>query len=549
MRRLFVPGYYCGFSNNRMSLDIAVVLAYLTGRVLVPYRFRLPRRMPVDLESDRVLEPLLVPDLFEIPVPWSDEYLLKTWISVPGALECAWAPVFESVLCFPATPPSDDERFQHFRNGRRHVYTFSQQQDEAPDLHINTHTLGHYSYFFYLDEGRRREVVDLMKRLRPKQPYLDVADRIAASFGPFNAIHIRRGDFVSNELSRSKITRAASISGQEIVANLASRMGRDDPLVICTDGSSREEIFGPIQKYFRETIFLDRYLRENTSMREMIAQLPRDDESVHALLTQLVASKARVFAGTLFSTFTALIHRLRGFGCQESRFLYCYNDFLSPLVRFDRCEFLPVDDGPYSWNRIRYPVSPDAYSWLREWPEASNSAPPPFEEQAPPAGTLDLLASEAAVRGSGIRCLEEDGEQTVIGDWTDPSAFVTWDLLLAAGGTYSVEIRYACSEESYGSRYTVGIEGAGALQGQVWNTGSWASLSPWLPLGRLRIPAGRSTLIVRAIEKASDEVMSLSGIRLVPAELAASGAVATRVPAASTAAAAALSPWSTASPP
>ena len=516
-----MPGYYSGFSNNKMSLDIAIVLAYLTGRVLVPYRFRLPRRFPVDLPPDRVLEPMLVPDLFDIPVPYSDEYLFKTWISVPGALECAWAPVFESVFCFPATLPTDDARFRHFRNGRRYVYTFSEEQDEAPDLHINTEALGHYSYFFYLDEERRRQVVDLMKRLRPKRPYLAVADRIAASFGPFNAIHVRRGDFVSNELSRMRITRTASVSGQEIVANLASRMRRDDPLVICTDGSSREEIFGPIQQYFRETIFLDRYLRESTSIREMISQLPRNDESVEALLTQLVASKAQVFAGTLFSTFTALIHRLRGFDSQESSFLYCYNDFLSPLVRFDRCEFLPVDDGPYSWNRIRYPISPDAYSWMREWPESSNSAPPPFEGEESPPGTLDLRASEAAVHGSTIRYVEEDGSQMMIGDWTDQNAFVTWDLVLAAGGTYAVEIRYACPEESSGSRYGVGIEGADELRGQVWNTGSWASLSPWLPLGRLRIPAGHSRLIVRAIEKASYAVMNLSGVRLLPTKLTA----------------------------
>jgi GDP-fucose protein O-fucosyltransferase len=521
VRRLFVPGYYSGFSNNKMSLDIAIVLAFLTGRVLVPYRFRMPRRFPVNEEPDRVVEPILVPELFDIPVPWSDEYLFKTWISVPGALECAWAPVFESVLCFPATIPRDDARFQHFRNGRQHVYTFSEQQDEAPDLHISTEALGLYSYFFYLDDERRRQVVDLMRRVRPKRPYLEAAERIAASFGPFNAIHVRRGDFVDNELSRKKITRAASISGQEIVANLASRMRRDDPLVICTDGSSREEIFGPIQKYFRETILLDRYLRESTSLREMIARLPRYDEAVDALIAQLVASKAQVFAGTLFSTFTALIHRLRGFATQESRFLYCYNDSLSPLVRFERCEFLPVDDGPYSWNRIRYPVSPDAYSWFREWPESSSSAPPPFEEEVPPSGTLELLASEAAVHGSAIRHLEEDDGRTVIGDWTDQAEFVTWDLLLPAEGTYSVEIRYACSRECSGSRYRVGIEGADELQGCVWNTGSWASPSPWLPLGRLRIPAGRSTLVVRAIEKASDAVMNLSSVRLVPTESAA----------------------------
>jgi hypothetical protein len=515
-RRLFIPGYYSGYSNNKMSLDIAIVLAYLTGRILVPYRFRLPRRFPVDSQQDRVLEPMLVPDLFDIPIPWSDEYLFKTWISVPGAVECAWAPVHESMLCFPDSVPTDDECFQHFRNGRRYVYVFSEQENEAPDLHINTHTLGLYSYFAYLDDERRRAVVELMRRVKPKQQYLDVADRIAASLGAFNAVHIRRDDFVSNELSRKKITRAASISGQEIVANLASRMNRDDPLVVCTDGSSREEIFGPIQKYFRETIFLDRYLRESPSIREMMAGLPRDHEGVDALLTQLVASKAQVFAGTLFSTFTALIHRFRAFDRQESNFLYCYNDFLSPLVRYDRCEFLPVDNGPYSWNRIRYPVSPDAYSWLREWPEASDSAPPPFDGEPAPTGTIVLHASQAAVHGSTIQRLEEDGGQIVIGDWLDLSAFVSWDLALATGRTYAAEIRYACPEETAGSRYGVGIEGVDELHGQVWNTGSWSSLSPWFPLGRLHAPAGRSRLIVRAIEMAGYAVMNLSAIRLVP---------------------------------
>jgi hypothetical protein len=353
-----------------MSLDIAVVLAYLTGRVLVPYRFRLPRRIPVDEASDRVYGPLLVPDLFDIPVAWSDEYLMKTWISLPGALECSWKPVFESVLAFPTASLSEDARFQQFRNGRQYAYTFDERHEEAADLHINTVTLGHYSYFFYLDGERRRQVIDLMRRLQPKAPYLEAAERIAAGFGTFNAIHLRRGDFTRNELVREKISRAASIRGHEIVANLATRMDRNEPLVVCTDGSSREEIFGPIQKYFRETIFLHRYLQESASSRSMIAQLPRDDESVHALLTQLVASKAKVFAGTMFSTFTALIHRTRGLAGGDPSFLYCYDDFLSPLVHFDRCEFLPVGDGPYSWNRIRYPLSPDSYSWMREWPES-----------------------------------------------------------------------------------------------------------------------------------------------------------------------------------
>lgn len=518
MRRLFVPGYYCGFSNNKMSLDIAVVLAHLTGRVLVPYRFRSPRRSPVDVASDRVLEPLLVPDLFDIPVPWSDQYIFKTWISVPTALNFNWEPVFNSVLRFPATVPADDPQFLQFRNGRPHVYAFSEEQDEARDLHIDTFALGHYSYFFYLDDERRRQVIDLMKQLRPKRPYLEAAASIAASLGSFNAIHIRRGDFVTNDLAKQRISRAASISGQEIVANLATRMNRDDPLVVCTDGSSREEIFGPIQNYFRETIFLDRYLHESPHMCELLVQLPRNDESVHALLTQLVASKAQVFAGTMFSTFTALIHRMRGLAGYDSNFLYCYNDFLSSLVRFERCEFLPVDEGPYSWNRIRYPVSPDAYSWLREWPESFEAGSAISCRGVPPAGIIDLSASEATTHGRGIARFKDAGAQTVIGDWTESSAFATWELFSAESGTYSVELRYACPEESAGSCYTVEIEGVDALQGRVWNTGSWLAQSPWLPIGRMRVPAGRSTLAVRAIDKARDAVMNLGGVRLVPVE-------------------------------
>src|SRR5262249_15880284 len=210
-----------------------------------------------------------------------------------------------------------------------YVQVFTKEQDEAADLHITTHALGHYSYFFYLDDERRRQVVDLMKRLRPKRPYLEIADHVAATLGSFNAIHVRRGDFVTNELSRKRISRAASIGGQEIVENLASRMNRDDPLVICTDGSPTDDIFRPIRKYFPRTVFLDQYFREDVATRAMISQLPRDDEAVLVLLTQLVASKAAVFAGTLFSTFPALVHPPRGFAGHQRDFLYCSNDFLS----------------------------------------------------------------------------------------------------------------------------------------------------------------------------------------------------------------------------
>ena len=249
---------------------------------------------------------MVITELFEIPVPWSDEYLLNTWISVPGALECAWEPVWESVLCFPATLPRDDECFRSFRNGREHAVVFDERQDETPALHINTSdTLGLYCRFFYVDQARRRQVIELMRRLRPKRAYREAADRIAAGLGAFNAVHIRRGDFQTDWWAETGFKRAPFVSGQEIVTNLASRLGRDDTLVICTDDSSHDELFGPIQKHFRRVIFFDRYLRESADMRELTAQLPRYDDAVEVLLTQLAVSKARVFVGTMFSTFTS----------------------------------------------------------------------------------------------------------------------------------------------------------------------------------------------------------------------------------------------------
>ena len=519
-RRLFIPGYFAPYSNNRMSLDIAVILAYLTGRILVPYRFRQPPpKIPVEVRPGRMPEPFVVTDLFEIPVPWCDEYLLKTWIAVPDALECAWVPVFDSLLCFPATIPRDDERFYNFRNGRQHVHVFDARQEEAADLHVSTKTLGYYSYFFYMDDVRRHEVVDLMKRLRPKRPYQEAADRIAVGLGPFNAIHVRRDDFLTDWWGQTGHKRSASVNGQEIVANLASRMDRNDPLVICTDDPGRDELFGPIQKYFRRSIFLDRYLRESSDMRELTATLPRDDDMVEILLTQLVASKARVFAGTMFSTFTGLIHRMRGFAGLEPNFLYCYNDFLSPLVRFERCEFVPLDLGPFSWNRVRYPVPPETYSWLREWPESFETGRPQPEAD-PPSDTVELRAGAATLHGSAMRVIHDDGQEAgeVIGSWTDAGEYVSWDLQIADGGIYAVEIRYACPPEFSGSRYCVGIAGGDELWGRVWHTGSWTSISPWLSLGRIRIPAGRSTVVVRATEKAAEFVMNISAVRLARAD-------------------------------
>ena len=152
MRRLFVPGYYSGFSNNKMSLDIAIVLAYFTGRTLVPYRFRLPRRAPMDAPPDRAVEPMSFWIFSKSPFPIPTSIFSR--LGYPcRARASAYGHRSRIGTVLPAIPPTDDIRFRQFRNGRPYVYTVSEQEDDAPDLHIHTLTLGHYSYAFYLADA------------------------------------------------------------------------------------------------------------------------------------------------------------------------------------------------------------------------------------------------------------------------------------------------------------------------------------------------------------------------------------------------------------
>jgi hypothetical protein len=501
-----------------MSLDIGIALAHLTGRMFCPYNFQLPQRssgsgLALGKDFPRFAA---TPELFEIPIPWSSEHLTDPRPYVPQAMRLAWPPVSESMLCLPATLADDRARFEDFRNQRHHVCTVDPAEDAATDLLLDVHSLGLYSHFFHLDGERRRRLIDLMRQVRPRRPYRELSDRVVESLGSFNAIHVRRGDFTSLGFT----PRSATVDGREVVTNLASLMSNDELLVVSTDGSmdnpADREFFAPIRRHFKHVLFLDRFLLDEARWRREFLELPLHDDTVLALVAQLVVSRARVFAGTLFSTFTAIIHRLRGFEGRTPHFLYCYSDFLSPLVRFENCEFLPVGEGHYSWNRVRFPVSPGAYSWFREWPEAFDPSLPTPAATAVPEGTLHLGAATATVHGQTARYEVGNGWDN-IGYWTDPNDHVSWELAVPETLRARVEVRYACAEECAGSRYRVGVEGGDAVEGTVHCTGSWATFSPWLALGEIRVPRGRSRLTVRVRHMPSLATMNLQAVRLVPA--------------------------------
>jgi hypothetical protein len=510
MGGLFFKLYHAGMSNCRMSLDIGVGLAHLTGRTLVPYGVRAPWSSHPLLGTQKdTTHCATVLDLFQLPVGVDYGHQRVTEIDEEHANRPWTGGVYDSALIIDEELCPDSEDFVAFRNRRHFVWYLSHAPSDDENMLVDNETLGFYSHFFYGAPEKLAELRELLRRIRPETPYRELAMRIAKSLAPFNAVHIRRGDFLYSGIS----LRANRVTGGEVTKNLASRFSRNDRLVVCTDVSSADW-FAPLLKYFRHVVFLDQLLLHDPWAAEFRA-LPFHDDTVLALITQLVAEEAQCFVGTPFSSFTSLIQRARGFRKKQSKFLYCYSDWDPQHVPFKRCEFPEVQDGPYSWNRTLYPVMPGVYSWFREWPECFQSAAVGNGGTVAPAGTVTLEAREAEVHG-----VEARYEQTYlldnIGYWTNPDDYVSWEFTIESEQRYMVAIRYACPRNCAGGTFLVELSGGESVCGTTVSTGDWTIFSSWQWLGKINLSEGQHQLNVRILSMPGEAAMNLIGIRLTP---------------------------------
>jgi hypothetical protein len=352
-----------------MGLEIGVGLAHLTRRTLVPYDVQPLWRgsHPVVGQQGKSGEASIL-DLFEVPVPTLPE-AQRSQIATLSTVELDWPDLYQAVFRHPAMGAVDERDFEAFRNRRPRIVTFSEQDEASPVLRFSNRSLSLYSYFFYLPDDLRAETRRLIEGVRPRAPYRRLAHDLCTSIGSFNAVHIRRGDFLTDWYYRQ-----LSISPQTIVANLSKVMPPNEPLVICTDASCDTEFFQPILETYREAVLLDQYVLSQPIWRERLHNLPSSGDAALALVSQIVASDARVFAGSLFSTFTAMIHRARGLRTGDDRFLFVFN----PLdgVPFHDCAFVDMREGAFSWTRFPCTLDSDTYAWFREWPEAFRDSMP-----------------------------------------------------------------------------------------------------------------------------------------------------------------------------
>jgi hypothetical protein len=426
VRQLFYTNYQSGqsgLSNAVMSIECGVVMAFLTNRLLLLDGNVSPPANIVQYQG-RVDNKVMsrVTDLIELPVAWIEPD--------PGEIkglknrELTKLNLMDSVFYVPGTVDIESEDALRFARGRSNWLCETDELSEIPLLRVSekpkipgrkTHrnNLCFYSYLFYLDDETRRSTYQMLARMQAKAPYAELASKVAADLGQFNAVHMRRGDF--------KVTYGVTVLDRqpwEAIEALDKHFSRDQTLLICTDERD-DPFFTELKNAWKDHVFIDHHILDHFE-KEFFA-LPRHDSIALAYLSQLVAAESQDFVGTMTSTFTSMIQRLRGNRGKEEKFKFLWNELPDPGERNERgrhpvSDCVPLEngimieefEGPYSWNRYNQRINP---AWMREWPESfltesvletgalSNEASP---AQASRAGKLRRTDARLQFEGLGV---------------------------------------------------------------------------------------------------------------------------------------------------
>lgn len=385
MRYLYYTNYQsgiAGLSNGIMSIEVGAILAHLTNRLLV-LDGNVPPPANLVTYDGRVsnLRSSRITDLLDIPVPWVEPDAVA--LTGLASLELTSFSLGDLAFYFPKTLDLSTSDARAFARDRDHWLTVTGEYDRVPLLRLSEEplvpgtarhrdNLCFYSYLFYLDEESRRSVYRLLQRMQAKPPFAELAARVARDLGPFNAVHLRRGDF--------KVTYGVTTLDRkpyEAIEAMDQVFARKEPLVILTDERD-DPFFAEIKLAYPDHYFVDWHILDNYG--GPFAGLPQTDSLSLAYLSQLVAAEAKEFIGTMTSTFTGLIQRYRGNRGKDEAFRYLWNELpdshagiergrhaISECVPLDRGEMIEQLPGPYSWNRVSQALNP---AWMREWPES-----------------------------------------------------------------------------------------------------------------------------------------------------------------------------------
>jgi hypothetical protein len=372
----------CGLSNLMMSMELGVVASFLLDRVLVlegnvPPPANLVNYPGTDVTNRRGSR---VTDLVELPVPWLEDWQVDYDPALAVVMSRGHA--MHAVFPWPDAGDAPSADLLRFARDRRHILRQTEASRAAPVVRLfprpadgmSMENFAFYSYFFYLDAPTRRAVHALLRRMRPRAPYAELAAQVSASLGRFNAVHVRRGDFKETFGVTTRDRTAA-----EAIRVLDESFAQDDTLLILTDERD-DPFFDEITAHFRHAVFVDHHILRH--FHDEFFELPYHDAVALAYLSQLIAADSIDFVGTMTSTFTSMVQRYRGNRGRVEPFKFLWNEIPDPDCEVTLRGSHPPSDciplhpdgrlveqfaGPYSWLRYNERINP---AWQREWPES-----------------------------------------------------------------------------------------------------------------------------------------------------------------------------------
>ncbi len=303
LRYLTYTPWHGQLNNTRMCFETALVLAFLSQRILVtPKAYRRAEEpewedgqfRPINPDQYFALETLKTIVRF-LP---HDEYRRDSQAQL-DTTDLTFEPG-TAVFCFPAIPfPESPEARQlhEFAAGRQRFLAFTPRMQECRTLNVKSPTLEHFYSFFYFTESQHAAECKRLVRdhLRFRPEIMVPASRIAGLLAPYYAMHVRRTDFIRQFTQQN-------ISSIHIFNTAAARIPPGSRLYISTDEPDKS-FFSTFRRHY-EVYFLE----------DFAGLIPSGTSAAAiACIEQMVCSLAELFMGTRLSTFSGYITRLRGY--------------------------------------------------------------------------------------------------------------------------------------------------------------------------------------------------------------------------------------------
>jgi hypothetical protein len=339
-----IEPWWAGFANVRMSLEIGLAISEITRRkFIIPPAIYFNAINPWD-KKETYINP------FDI---WDENTFKQTFNTVnykdipeysaldgktyfTGVDKFAKLMLFNDVykelyplhssIGFVLTNEVNDlEDYNKFSQGRK---KFNLNYEDK-FIHFPRNLFGHFYHSVYgsTDTIKKNIKDKMLKGFKFKREYFDSINFIKQALGEYNAIHVRRGDFID--------TRPHTVPLLEQIPIFLNKhlFKKKLPLYIATDEKDKS-VFNFLKNDY-DIYFLDNFMQELSPLHATIYD-------------QLISSYSFQFLGSVMSTFTDYIHVNRAsLGLFTNPRVGC--NFDKPELVYDK---YPWEEEEWGWDNL-----------------------------------------------------------------------------------------------------------------------------------------------------------------------------------------------------